>query len=70
MPELVEKASPWDHSPRPVRVMETPHPGAERVLVEHLHYACLADAAELIPRPSTGMVLCGCGSAGWLPRNP
>ena len=70
MRELTEKTVPWDHSHRPVRTMETRHPGAERVLVEHLHYACLADAADLVPRLSTGMVLCECGSAGWTARNP
>ena len=48
------------------RVLESTASGSDRILVEHLTYSCLADREVVLVRPSTGLVLCECGSAGWL----
>ena len=68
MDALVRRESWGETSSRPIRARVTSASGVDTVIVEHLHYSCLADRAAILVRPATGMVLCECGSAGWLPQ--
>ena len=67
MDALVRREHSGETSRRLVQAHVTSAPGvAELVLVEHLHYSCVADRAALLDRPRAGLVLCECGNAGWI----